>query len=149
MDHAEARRLQEASYPYRAEVETQLSDMNVLGHLNNVAMCRYYEAVRSRFLIDAIGEPLFQPDATFRPLAVDLRLRFLKEGRFPGPVQMRLGVSRLGRTSFELQHAAFQKGTCIGLCECVLVLVAKDGPLSIPQDLRMRLMALAMAGAAL
>ena len=52
-------RLLLASYPYRLPIETQFSDMDVAGHVNNVAVARFYECARARFQLFAFDKRNF------------------------------------------------------------------------------------------
>jgi acyl-CoA thioester hydrolase len=43
-------------------------------------------------------------------------------------------VGRIGRTSFVASTGLFVDGTCVGVCDTVLVLLGDDGPVPIPAD---------------
>jgi acyl-CoA thioester hydrolase len=43
-------------------------------------------------------------------------------------------VGRIGRTSFVASTGLFVDGTCVGVCDTVLVLLGDDGPVPIPDD---------------
>lgn len=134
------------TYPYRAELETQFGDVDMLGHLNNVVIVRYYENVRVRFLVDTFGPSLFESEASYAPVLADLHVQYLYPGYFPGTVQIGLGVSRLGRSSIGLQQGLFQKGRCIGVSDTVLVLTGPSGSVPVPEEVRVRLRAMAVPG---
>lgn len=142
-------RLKLASYPYRSELQTEFADVDMLGHLNNTALSRFYESLRARFLIDAVGANPFTAENPMRPMMVDAHFRYLQQGFFPTPIQAGLGVAKLGRTSLTLHQALFQNGVCIGLCDVVMVMVATDGPVALPEELLVRLRAMGMPGAGL
>ena len=50
-------RLSRATYPYFRRVIARFSDMDVEGHLNNVALASFYEDARVSFLREIAGAP--------------------------------------------------------------------------------------------
>jgi acyl-CoA thioester hydrolase len=49
------------------------------------------------------------------------------------------GVGRIGRTSFVASTGLFIEGSCIGVCDTVLVLLGDDGPVPLSDDARAKL----------
>lgn len=137
------RRRDPASYPTSLTLETRFGDMDVNGHLNNVAFARLFEETRVRF--NRAG-----PLVTGRPssfVVAHVAIDYLAEGNYPAPVTMGYAIARIGSSSFTVAMAAFQEGTCIALCDSVLV--HRDpatGPAPLPDALRTRLEALALRG---
>jgi acyl-CoA thioester hydrolase len=130
------RRVSEA-YPWTLELATRYGDMDANGHLNNVAIAQLFEETRVQF--NWQSAQLF---AGSRPrfLAAHVGIDYLAEGHYPGPVTMALAVNHIGNSSFRMAKAAFQRGTCIALCDSVLVFRSPDGgPAAIPPALRERL----------
>ena len=61
-------------------------------------------------------------------LLATITIEFLREGRYPGSVEVTTGVTRVGTSSFELAQAAFQDGACITVADCVMVKAADGLP---------------------
>ncbi|MBE7220260.1 MAG: acyl-CoA thioesterase [Caulobacteraceae bacterium] len=127
-------RLRLATYPYATELDTRFGDMDVQGHLNNVALAGLYEEARVRF-VSSLARIHSRPDGQ-RPMLAQATLRYLAEGRYPGRVAAASGVLRIGRTSYVIGQALFQGDVCIGTADIVIVWTASGRPASIPQELR-------------
>jgi acyl-CoA thioester hydrolase len=63
-------------------------------------------------------------------------VHFLAEVHWPGTIQTGAGVGRIGRTSFVASTGLFVDGSCVGVCDTVLVLLGDDGPVPISDDRR-------------
>lgn len=121
-------RLDPAAYPHSEAIQTRFADLDVLGHINNVAMAGLFEAGRTRFL-RASG--LFAA-REHRVLLVAIEINYLAEGSFPEDVTVATGVARIGNRSWTLQSAAFQNGRAIATCDATAAIEAP----AIPQALR-------------
>jgi len=129
-------RLQPAGYPFRLDIETQFTDMDVGAHLNNIAIARFYESARVRSNLDLFGRNFLRRGAPFLIVLAEANIRYLAEGNFPDPVQVGCGIHRIGNSSFVMQQGLFQNGACIGLCDCVMVLTSDGKPTRIPAGVR-------------
>ncbi|WP_017667282.1 acyl-CoA thioesterase [Sandarakinorhabdus sp. AAP62] len=144
------RRRQPDAYPDRLRLETRFGDMDVNGHLNNVAFARLFEETRVRFLRFGPGAP--PPDKTRSHVVVaHVAIDYLAEGDYPAPVTVTLAISRIGSSSFTVAMAAFQDGAdgphCIALCDSILVHREPGAaPSPIPPAMRERLEALRLRG---
>ena len=143
---ADPRRRLSAAYPDSLTLETRFADMDVNGHLNNVAFARLFEETRVRFnragpAAPAAGER--RSSFVVAHVAID----YLAEGNYPAPVTIGYAIAHIGRSSFTVAMAAFQEGACIALCDSILV--HRDpatGPAPIPPPLRERLEAHRLRG---
>ena len=79
MPRPEAWRLDPASYPHSEPIQTRFQDLDVLGHLNNVAMAALFESGRVRFnrSMNLAGW------AGHRWLVARVEINYLGEGFFP------------------------------------------------------------------
>ncbi|MEI6486452.1 MAG: thioesterase family protein [Sphingomonadales bacterium] len=147
---ADARRRDPAAYPLSLTLETRFGDMDVNGHLNNVAFARLFEETRVRFGRVGPGAPLADaPKSSF--VVAHVAIDYLAEGNYPAPVSIGYAVARVGGSSFTVAMAAFQDGPmgpqCIALCDSVLVhRDPASGPAPLPALWRERLEALALRG---
>ena len=78
------------------------SDLDLLGHVNNVAIIRYFQSARVVFS-EAAGLKVF-PGMETGPIEAATEVRFLKQLRYPGTVTIRTSVAEIGTTSFVLSH---------------------------------------------
>jgi acyl-CoA thioester hydrolase len=127
--HIDPARLSVATYPYRLEIATQFTDLDIVGHLNNVAIARFYESARVRTNMRVFGENFVRPD---NPL------------QFPEPVTVGNGIGHVGNSSFRMQQALFQHGACIGISDAVMVVTVGGKPSPIPAGQRAAMQALRM-----
>lgn len=137
---AEDWRLDPAIYPFWLDISTRFGDMDVNGHLNNVAFAQFFEDARVSFnrmlLFD--GGWLDPAQRRFRVLVAGVDIAYVREGSYGPPVRVGIGVSRIGATSFGLGAAVFQHGVCLAAHESAIV-IKSDGPM--PEGLQARLAA--------
>jgi acyl-CoA thioester hydrolase len=144
-------RLDVGRYPARFRYRTVYSDMDVNRHLNNGTFGRLFEEGRVDLHHRVFGSSA-TPRSAHGPalLLATITMEFVREGRYPGSVEVATAVTRVGRSSFELAQAAFQDGACIALADCVMVKAARGpevGPVSLTEAERETLAKLAfMAG---
>lgn len=124
-------RLSIDSYPHHDVIQTRFQDIDILGHINNVAMAALFETGRVRFnrmmgLMRRQGH---------RWLIANVDVNYLAEGKM-ADVQMGTGIGRIGTRSWSILAAAFQDGTCIATCDTVVVMEQQDGQLALPADFR-------------
>jgi acyl-CoA thioester hydrolase len=125
--------LNPANYPFAHMTETRFADLDMLGHINNVAMAGLFEHGRGMFN-HAIEVERRAPGQ--RWLIVKVEINYLAESFFPAPVEIASGISRIGRSSWDIASAAFQNGKCVATCITTIVLTDKDGSAPINNDLR-------------
>jgi acyl-CoA thioester hydrolase len=139
MAKPESWRLDPASYPYSAMTQTRFADMDVLGHINNVAMAGLFENGRVRFNRSLGERERRLPGERWLIAAVDIN--YLNEGHFPEDMTIASGVGRIGTSSWVIQSAAFQAGKCIATCDTTIVYTNVDGPRPIDAAFRAVLVA--------
>ena len=119
MAKPESWRLDAASYPVCAEFQTRFQDMDINGHLNNVAFAALFES--GRVLLNRQVSPLAERVKGERTMVAAVEINYLAEGNFPDPVQITTGIGRLGTSSWTIVQAMFQNGRCIATCDTVVV----------------------------
>jgi acyl-CoA thioester hydrolase len=126
-------RLLPETYPVRLEVQTRFGDLDLLGHINNVAVGDFYQEGRARLNRHVFPKEMrdFQG---IRLVMADFHVTYLDEGFYPEPLLVMSGVSRTGRTSYTIAQALFQNSKCIGKSESVLVNAGEAGPASLSDD---------------
>ena len=133
------------TYPYRADLDPRFGDMDIQGHLNNVALAGLYEEARVRF-VSTIFQIHDRPDGQ-RPVLAEARIRYLAEGRYPGRLTAACGMLHIGRTSYHIGQAMFQDRRCIGTADIVIVWTAAGRPVPIPEIFRAAMAGALVAGA--
>jgi acyl-CoA thioester hydrolase len=124
-------------YPRRYVSRIRFSDIDTLGHLNNVAHDSFHEDGRT--MLCARVFPLDQRIPGVRQLAAQNTLHFLAEAFYPGQLLICAGVGRIGTTSFVTSTALFQEGVCVSLCDTVMVYEVGGRPAALPDVARVRL----------
>ena len=132
MARPEAWRQDRRSYPFSTSVAPRFNDMDILGHINNVAMAAIFEEGRSHFS-RSLQLPRQKGD---RWLIANVQIAYLREAHYPEPIEVAAGCGPTGVTSRTLLLAAFQNGRCVATCDTILVRSAGKGPSSIPDELR-------------
>ena len=128
MGHDPALR-QPGSYPHLRRLDTVWADMDILQHVNNVAIARFFEEARAS-LHRAIREVL--PHGFNGTVLASIHIDYLVEVGYPGPIELAIGIDRIGTTSFQQVGALFQNGTCAALCTATSVRVSPDRKQTVP-----------------
>ena len=139
----QAGRLDAESYPVRFAYRTLYGDLDPNGHLNNGAFGRLFEEGRADLHHRVMDIPA--ADGLILLLAT-ITIEFLREGRYPGSVEVASAVLRVGGSSYVLAQAAFQDGACVALADCVIVKASRDGPVPLTETERELLAGLAFRG---
>lgn len=126
-------RLDPANYPYSLEIGTRYGDLDTNGHLNNVAIARFFEDARVRFQTGLSGG---RRPVGARGLVAAVHVDYLAEGFYPAPVTVTAGIGDIGSSSWRVLEAAFQEGRCIAVCETVFVRLEDGNPAPIDAEWR-------------
>lgn len=144
----DAARLQLASYPFVLQQIPRYADLDILQQLSTLALGRYLEEVRIRFLLDRLGEDFLYRPRDYRLLVAHAHYSYLHAACYDRPVKAAVGVTHLGRSSFELAMALFQEATCVCLAEVTGVVVNHQGAMNLPAEIRETFTAAALRGSA-
>lgn len=132
--------LQAANYKHHIQQDTQFGDMDALGHVNNLAVSRYYESARARWQMEFFGQNLYQTTNATRIVLAEANTRYLDEIHFPETLQLATGISRIGNSSYVCSQALFRNQQCIGYCEAILVHTVDGEPTPISDDARQKML---------
>jgi acyl-CoA thioester hydrolase len=127
-----------SDFPFSTELTTRFDDMDILGHINNVAIANLYQESRVMFhreLFRWTRGAEHRKDGVGTVL-VDVHIAYRRETFYPKPVTVTCGVSRLGNTSYTIHSGMYQDGECVGSCDAVLVYVKEGKPQPIPKEER-------------
>jgi acyl-CoA thioester hydrolase len=136
MTRIPAGRVLRAHYPYQQKVIARYADVDPLWHINNVAMAQYFEDTRIsmlRMLLDMERMATLDGD---RILLAHQSIDYLREGTYPGSLDVGAAVLKVGNSSVTIGMGLFQDEACIALSEAVLVRANAAGPCSWSLDER-------------
>ncbi|MEZ5709076.1 MAG: acyl-CoA thioesterase [Blastomonas sp.] len=112
-------RLEAERYPVSLTTQTRFQDMDVNGHLNNVAYAALFESARVR--MNRMVRPWLDRPANERTMLASVSISYLREGHFPDDVVVCSGIGHIGTTSWVIEQAMFQHGQCIATADSVIV----------------------------
>lgn len=131
-----------AQYKFWQEDHVRFGDLDVIGHVNNLAMGSYFENARVALLRKVFpnwpnGETLF--------VLVQTRFDYFYELNYPA--QLRIGTRLLsfGRSSMRLGAALFHDKELVAQSTTVSVLINQESrkPVTVPDTLRQEIIHLA------
>lgn len=133
MAKPESWRLEIENYPFQAAVDTRYQDLDVMGHVNNVAMAAMFETGRIRFHHVLGRHP---KDKGVRWMVAAVNMAYVHEAHFPDDIVIASGIGKIGNTSWHIYSAAFQNGECVATCDTVMVTHGPEGRRIIGDDTR-------------
>ena len=131
-------------YPLRTEVRIDWSEIDAFGHINNLAILKYVQAARVKYL-EAIGLMQSQAETKIGPILAATSCQYRRPLFYPGHVTVHSTVDAIKNTSFRMCHEVYnEKSEIIAEAQDVLVLFDFDrqSKLAIPDDLRERIVKL-------
>lgn len=140
MAKPEAWRFDATLYPVHETIQTRFQDMDINGHLNNVAFAALFET--GRVLLNRKVRPWADRPRNERTMVAEVTITYLAEGRFPGDVTIGSGVGHIGTSSWSFLQAMHQNGRCIATCDTVIVCRTDEAAKPLRAELREALEAL-------
>jgi acyl-CoA thioester hydrolase len=110
-------------FPYRLADNVRFADLDPNQHVNNAVYATYFETGRVTLMKDE-GYGLVPPGLAW--IMVRLDIHFRAELRWPGTIEMGLGVAKFGRTSVTFDQVVFSAGTCVASAQSVSVLIDEN-----------------------
>jgi acyl-CoA thioester hydrolase len=107
-------------FPYRLTDNVRFADLDPNGHVNNAVYATYFETGRVTLMKDRRNALV--PDG-LNWIMVRLDIHFRAELRWPGTIEMGLGVSKFGRTSVTFDQVVFSQDRCVASAQAVTVLI--------------------------
>ena len=107
-------------FPYRLTDNVRYADLDPNQHVNNAVYASYFETGR----VTLMKDPSYglMPEG-FSWVMVRLDMHFRAELRWPGTIEMGLGVMKFGRTSVTFDQVVFSEGKCAASAQSVSVLI--------------------------
>ena len=122
-----------ARYPFSCRIEPRFGDLDTNLHINNVALTGILEDARVRFHA-ASGFRAAMVDLV--SMVVSFKVEYLDQSYYPEPLDIHVGASRLGRTSYSISQLARQEDRIVAYSEAVMVCVGKSGAAPLPDAFR-------------
>ena len=98
----------------------RFADLDPNQHVNNAVYATYFETGRVTLMKDrSLG---LMPEG-LAWIMVRLDIHFRAELRWPGTIEIGLGVTKLGRTSVTFEQVVFSEGRCVASAQAVTVLI--------------------------
>jgi acyl-CoA thioester hydrolase len=107
-------------FPYRLADNVRFADLDPNQHVNNAVYATYFETGRVTLMKDR-GYGLMPEGLAW--IMVRLDMHFRAELKWPGTIEMGLGVSKFGRTSVTFDQVVFSEGRCVASAQSVSVLI--------------------------
>ena len=107
-------------FPYRLTDNVRFADLDPNQHVNNAVYATYFETGRVTLMKDR-GLGLTPEGLAW--IMVRLDIHFRAELKWPGTIEMGLGVSKFGRTSVTFDQVVFSEGRCVASSQSVSVLI--------------------------
>jgi acyl-CoA thioester hydrolase len=137
-----------AAYPVWRELATRWADNDAYGHVNNVVHYAWFDTAVNGWLIDnglldiEAGDPI--------GLVVETGCRYAGSLTYPEPVEIGLGVERLGGSSVTYRLGVFARGAEEAAAEGhfthVYVGRGSRRPVALPEAWRAKLEAIRLGG---
>ena len=107
-------------FPYRLTDNVRFADLDPNQHVNNAVYATYFETGRVTLMKDRSSGLI--PDG-LAWIMVRLDMHFRAELKWPGLIEMGLGISKFGRTSVTFDQVVFSETRCVASAQSVSVLI--------------------------
>jgi acyl-CoA thioester hydrolase len=107
-------------FPYRLSDNVRFGDLDPNQHVNNAVYATYFETGRVTLMKDR-NYGLMPEGLAW--IMVRLDIHFRAELRWPGTIELGLGVTKFGRTSVTFEQVVFSEANCIASAQAVTVLI--------------------------
>ena len=126
-------RLENAALPARIEVATRFDDLDMQGHVNNVAFAALFQEASIAFNKAHI-RPHVDPDSFI--LVGGMFIDYVGQMYYPAPAEIESGVLEIGRSSYVFGHRMRQNGRTTAYSEVSFILADATGSCPIPDEAR-------------
>jgi acyl-CoA thioester hydrolase len=107
-------------FPFRVTDNVRYADLDPNQHVNNAVYASYFETGRVTLMKDR-SRGLMPPGLSWMMVRLDMHFR--AELRWPGTIEMGLGLVKFGRTSVTFDQVVFSNGRCIASAQSVSVMI--------------------------
>jgi acyl-CoA thioester hydrolase len=127
------------AFPTVIHLPVQWGDMDSYQHVNNIIYFRWFESARIAYL-EQIGLKAMYHGAGIGPILAAIDCNYRRQLTYPDTVAVGARISRIGRTSFEMEHVlvstAQQALVADGKSTIVTFDYKAQKPIPVPDDIR-------------
>jgi acyl-CoA thioester hydrolase len=121
----------------------QWGDQDLFGHVNNVVYFRWFESARVEYLKE-LGLARLHGNDDHGPILAHVTCNFRRQLEFPDTVRIGTRVTRIGHTSFTIEHGLWSTAkdgilAADGTSTIVLFDYANQKPIRVPDDIRRKM----------
>jgi acyl-CoA thioester hydrolase len=131
-----------AAFPTVIHLPVQWGDMDAYQHVNNVVYFRWFESARIAYL-QQIGLKDLYHTAGVGPILAAIACNYRRQLNYPDTVAVGARISRIGRTSFEMDHVLFSTAQQAIIADGKSTIVTFDyrqqKPTPVPDDIRAKI----------
>ena len=127
------KRLDTAKFPSVAQVPIRFDDLDVLWHVNNVAIIALLQEARVQFNSEMALPPL---GVGLRTVVGAMNVEYAGEMTYPGTVEVCSGILSIGRSSYTFGQMIRQNGHSTVYSYITMVVTDAAGPAAIPDFYR-------------
>ena len=126
-------------YPVVIELPIQWGDQDAFGHVNNIVPFRWFESSRIAYLEQSQVGNLMDTKG-LGPILASITCNYRRQLHYPDTVHIGTRVTKIGRTSMNLEHAVHSQKHQAITTEAVSTIVIFDyesnRPTRVPDELR-------------
>lgn len=121
-------------------LEVRWVDMDMLGHVNNAKYFSYSESARIAFFAEVFGPEMSRFQNGTGPILADIGCSFHRQVHYPSSLEIGVRITKVGRSSLQMNTPIFLKGQNEAVADVRNVLVwfdyDKQQPATVPDELR-------------
>jgi acyl-CoA thioester hydrolase len=126
-------RFDSAIFPLVMELPIRFDDLDVLWHVNNVAIIALMQEARVHFSREMALPPLGHG---LRTVVAAMNVEYAGEMTYPGMVEIGSGIASIGRSSYTFAQMIRQNGQGAVYSQITMVVTDADDPAPIPDSFR-------------
>jgi acyl-CoA thioester hydrolase len=127
------------AFPTVIHLPVQWGDMDSYQHVNNIIYFRWFESERIAYL-EQIGLKAMYHGAGIGPILAAIGCNYRRQLTYPDTVAVGARISRIGRTSFEMEHVLFSTAQQVVVADGKSTIVTFDyksqKPIPVPDEIR-------------
>lgn len=121
-----------ARFPCRVSLGLRHTDLDSQKLVSNVAIAELFEDARTHFSVDRKLKSAFDPH---RRVLTSLEFTFGMDARYPGAMDIAVGVLNIENSGWTLRLIALQNGNYVAGCDARFVLLLDDALVDLPERL--------------
>ncbi len=117
-------------FPSHCKLSTRFIDMDAFQHINNAAYASYIETAR----VEMFKNWKIEGSNSGKSIIMaSLKINYLKQLKHPSDMIIAQRISRIGKTSFDIESVVFNE-ELVAICHTLVVAVCFDFEKQVPVD---------------